>query len=135
VANQSASQTRSAGHEHWQWLLGRLGGTGRTICGEQPGPDVVAIKHMRPIDLPEPNELLLLRALVAEPTQNAVAQRLGCSTRHLRRRLHSLMARLDVSTSHAAVVIAVLRGWLTEQDLKPFLWRIEGSPVSKEPTA
>jgi hypothetical protein len=71
------------------------------------------------IEVVSAGDLLLLRALLQEPTRQAVACRLGCSTRHLRRRLHSLLARIDVSTSHAAVAKAAWRGWLEEEDLGP----------------
>ncbi len=67
----------------------------------------------------EQSELVMLRALVTEPTRGAVAVRLECSTRHLRRRLQALLVRLDVPTTHAAVAIASLQGWLREEDVNP----------------
>lgn len=64
------------------------------------------------------DELLLLQALILEPSKSAVAERLGCSTRHLRRRIHALLVRLGVSTSHAAVALAAWHGWLSEENLE-----------------
>jgi len=65
----------------------------------------------------EQSDLAVLRALLTEPTRIAVAVRLECSTRHLRRRLQALLDRLDVPTTHAAIARAVLCGWLTQEDV------------------
>lgn len=75
-------------------------------------------KNRRPMYSIEHDELRLLRALLSEPNKSAVAERLGCSTRHLRRRLQSLLIRLDVATTHAAVALAAWHGWLREEDLE-----------------
>lgn len=62
--------------------------------------------------LPDADELDLLRALVAEESRQAVAARLCYSERHVRRLVQNLLSRLDVSSTHAAVAIAVSEGWI-----------------------
>lgn len=55
----------------------------------------------------------LLRALAVEPTMAHVARRMGTSTRHARRLISSLLAKLGVDHVRAAVALGVARGWIT----------------------
>ncbi len=90
---------------------------GSKVNGAQGQPPS-ASRNWPPTDLLKTNDLLLLQALISEPTKEAVAERLGCSTRHLRRRLHTLLVRLEVSNTYAAIALAAWHGWLREEDVK-----------------
>jgi DNA-binding CsgD family transcriptional regulator len=70
-------------------------------------------QELRPLH----RELDLLKAVLTEPSRSAMAARLGCSPRHVRRLVRALLHRLDLPSTHAAVALAAWRGWITEEDL------------------
>jgi AraC-like DNA-binding protein len=58
-------------------------------------------------------ERRLVEALFLEPTMEAVATRIGVSSRHCRRLVRDLLDAMGVATARQATAVAAVRGYLS----------------------